>query len=83
MNFVQQIISCFRDAGVDLPDLNVGDDLDLRDYFVDSLSFISAIVEVENTLNIEIPDDFLIYDRFASLTAFCEALKEISSGAQI
>ncbi len=77
MEHKTQILSCFRNVGIDLPDIQEGGDLDLRDYFIDSLAFISAVVEIENTLGIEIPDDFLDYDKFASFCSFCEAIETL------
>lgn len=69
-----RILSCFQNAGVEINKINTNEDCDLREYIADSVAFIAAIVEIENEFDIEIPDEFLIYERFASLNSFCEAI---------
>lgn len=69
-----RILSCFQNAGVEINKINTNEDCDLREYIADSVAFIAAIVEIENEFDIEIPDEFLIYERFASLNSFCETI---------
>ena len=45
------------DMGILVPDDN--NDIDLSEYIIDSLQFISFIVEIENKFGIEIPDELL------------------------
>ena len=68
MKIKEQLIACLKNMGIEI-DANEKD-VDLRGYFEDSLVFISAIVEFENFLGIEIPDELLLYDKFSSLNSF-------------
>lgn len=53
------------------------DDIDLRDYIVDSIQFISFIITIEEKLEIEFPDELLLYDNLISLNSFCTMLSEV------
>ncbi|MCL2311273.1 MAG: phosphopantetheine-binding protein [Firmicutes bacterium] len=44
---------------------------------LDSLQFISMVVEFEEALNITIDDDYLFMDRFASFTSIEDTLVDI------
>jgi acyl carrier protein len=56
------------------------DDIDLREYIVDSFQFISFIVEIEKEFNMEFPEEFLLFDKIASLNGFSNIIKSILSG---
>lgn len=75
MNIKENLIMCFKNLGVELD--NSENDIDLREYFEDSLMFISAIVEIENFFDIEIPEELLLYDKFSSINSFSLELKEL------
>ena len=47
------------------------EDFDLQEYIIDSLSFISFIVNLEQQLDIEIPDDMLLITKMHSFAAYC------------
>lgn len=70
MQLKEQIVESLNDMGFDLS-INDNGDIDLRDYIQDSIMFISTIVKLEEELQIEIPDEMLLFDNFASLNAFC------------
>ncbi len=61
----EKIYLILRDLGFAI-DENV-DDVNLLEYGMDSISFVSFIVETENVFNIEIPDEILSVERLASL----------------
>lgn len=65
------------ELGIATDDNERNEDFDLSEFFVDSIHFISFIVEVENKLGFELPDDFLIIDKYCSFNAFCNALTDI------
>ncbi len=50
------------------------EDFNLKDYIDDSLMFISAIVQIENDLAIELPDELLNYEAITSFKSFCIAI---------
>jgi acyl carrier protein len=76
MGTKQIVINCLKDIGVFIDDFD--NDIDLREYLTDSLLFITAIVEFEKSLNIEIPDEMLIYDKVSSLNSFVAMLDELA-----
>ena len=49
----------------------------LSDYFLDSVQYISAIVNIENALDIEIPDEFLLPEQMKTLKSFCQTLERL------
>lgn len=54
-----------------------GEDVDLRSMIIDSFQFISFIMDVEDQLNIEVPDELLVYDHLASLLGFAELMSTV------
>ena len=64
-NIIDLISTLFSSSGFDtdiIEHVNLIDDLGM-----DSLTFISIVVEVEARFNIEIPDDYLFVDYFKSI----------------
>lgn len=59
------IFKLFKDRGLDI---NVTGHADLMDELeMDSITFISIVVEIESYFNIEIPDDMLLPESFNSV----------------
>ena len=52
-------------------------DFDLREYIVDSLEFVSFIMEIEQHFEIEIPSELLIYDNIKSTVGFANMINEM------
>lgn len=71
-----QLLDIFAQTGVIVDDSALDQDVDLRDYIEDSIQFISAVVEIENQLEIELPDELLAYDCLASFHAFSMSIWE-------
>jgi len=71
-------MECLESSGV-LVDLDENDDIDLMEYGFDSMSFISFIVEVEDALKINLPDDFLLVDILRSLNGFVNLIVQIKN----
>ncbi len=63
------------DMGILVPDDN--NDIDLSEYIIDSLQFISFIVEIENKFGIEIPDELLNIENLKSLNGFSQLIENI------
>lgn len=70
MNTKQAIKNIMEEMGVDVSDIG-NDDVDLSEYIVDSLLFINFIVEIENTFNVDLPDEYLDVDVLKSFNALC------------
>lgn len=49
----------------------------------DSITFISTIVCLEEEFNIEIPDDFLLFENFKTFRLYMENIAQILSGNNI
>ena len=59
---IELISELFKDKGFDIDILEYVDLID--DLGMDSITFISIVVEVETHFNIEVPDDMLLMDNF-------------------
>lgn len=49
----------------------------IDDYIIDSIIFITFIVEIENEFNIQIPDEILLYDKFRTLKDTIENIQKL------
>ncbi len=76
-NIKMQIRKILCEMGIYINDINI--DYDLNDYLLESIQFISFIAQVEQELNIELPDDMLIVDAVKSLDAFSERISDLIS----
>lgn len=74
----ETILKCADENGIyvligdELPE-----DVDLMENISESLQFMSFILELEQHLGIEIPDEYLIYDSLTSVAAFSETLESL------
>ena len=65
------------DGGI-LHDGDIGEnDVDLTEFIVESIMFISFIVELEDKLGIEIPEELLDINSIKSLNTFSTILEEL------
>lgn len=53
------------------------DDIDLRDFIVDSVEFVSLIVEIEHEFVINLPDEFIEFDVLASLNGIISTIEAL------
>jgi acyl carrier protein len=83
MNIREKIINVLEAAGIYFDREKNDDDSDLREYIMDSIQFITFIVELEKEINIEFPDDVLIYDKLASLNGFITIVGSIIDGSYV
>lgn len=75
MHTRERVISCLNTVGI-LIDSTL-DDVNLNDYDVDSISFISFIVEIEKEFDIEIPDGYLYVEILQSLNGFINLVEQL------
>jgi len=77
----EQIKKCifeyFEETGIYISDEEKEKDIDLRDYLVDSLEHVTFIIEMEEKLGYELPDEILLYDNLSSINGFINMLIEI------
>ncbi len=76
------LLNVFNDLGISIDSSEINSDFDVSAYFIDSIQFISFIVEVEKVLGIELPDEFLLLPNYSSFNALCCALMNISEKAK-
>lgn len=72
----KSVIECLEKNGV-IVDFGENEDLDLTSYDIDSVSFISFIVDLEADLNISVPDDFLNYNILQSFNGLINMITQI------
>ncbi|MBO5199476.1 MAG: acyl carrier protein [Lachnospiraceae bacterium] len=82
MGTISAVIQSMQNIGIDIPD-EFADDIDLRDYVIDSIAFISFVLELEDALKIELPYEILIYDNLSSCKGFCAMLDDVVSEKQV
>jgi acyl carrier protein len=76
----ERLLGILEESGLYVEQKSSGEDLDLREYIVDSVQFMSFVVEIESQFNIEMPDEALAYERFASLNGLATIIESIISG---
>ena len=59
---IELVSELFKDNGFDIDIIEYVDLID--DMGMDSITFISIVVEVEAHFNIEVPDDMLLFENF-------------------
>lgn len=67
------VLHILNDLGILVDDLDC--DFDLSEYFVDSIIFISFIVALEEYIQVELPEEFLLFESYCSFYAVCDALE--------
>ena len=65
----------FQNSGVDTDVLEYVDLID--DLGMDSVNFISLIVELEAEFDIQIPDEWLLIDKFRECSSILSAVEEL------
>jgi len=85
-NVKKQIFEIFDENGIYIEPDEIREDIDLREYLVDSIQYVYFIVELEERLGVGLPDEVLIYDNLASfhgfvnmVVKFCEGPESVSS----
>ena len=73
------VLNILNEIGIAIDDENINSDFDLAEYFIDSIQFITFIVELEKELGFALPDDFLSLDKYRSFNALCGVLIEIKA----
>ncbi len=73
------LLELFPDSGVDADIIKYVDLVD--DLGMDSITFVSIIIEIESTFDITVPDDMLVMDYFKSFEAILDSIEKITSGS--
>lgn len=70
------VILVLNELGIETEDIGEND-VDLTEFIVESIMFISFIVELEDKLGIEIPEELLDINSIKSLNTFSTILEEL------
>lgn len=73
----EKIRQCFENLGF-MVDESEEQNFNLSDYVTDSLSYISLIVELEQSFDIEIPDDYLMQGKLETFQDICNMITTLS-----
>lgn len=68
------VIEVLNELGIETEDIGEND-VDLTEFIVESIMFISFIVELEDKLGIEIPEELLDINSIKSLNTFSTILE--------
>ena len=79
MNDTYNIVLKVLEEKMGIVVLDNQNDFTLSDYITDSMNFIQFIVSSEETIGIELPDDFLDNDIMGSVVGFSEKLSSFLS----
>ena len=72
---IKRLSILFQNSGVDTDVLEYVDLID--DLGMDSVNFISLIVELEAEFDIQIPDEWLLMDKFRECSSILSAVEEL------
>ena len=75
-NNKNDVIEVLNELGIETEDIGEND-VDLTEFIVESIMFISFIVELEDKLGIEIPEELLDINSIKSLNTFSTILEEL------
>ena len=78
-NLRNTVLHCLENIGIDVSELvaNTTTHVNLLEYINESITYITFIVELEEKLNLQIPDEFLQIEKLTSLNGFLEMLDSI------
>lgn len=79
MNDTYNIVLKVLEEKMGIVVLDNQNDFTLSDYITDSMNFIQFIVSLEETMGIELPDDFLDNEIMGSAVGFSEKLSSFLS----
>ena len=75
MDIRTKLLECLDELGILID--SEEQDINLQEYIIDSLQFISFILAIEQKLNIEMPDEMLLYEKIESFNGYCEAVLSV------
>ncbi len=64
------ILQAFTNKGLVIDD----EEIELKDYIPDSLTFVTLIIEIETILDMEFPNELLTFERLGTINSLTEAL---------
>lgn len=84
MEVKQAVVNALEEAGIMLSEAEINsENLDLSDYFQDSLQFISFVFALEQNLNIELPGHLMNYSALSNVGEFMASLEKIKGAVNV
>lgn len=74
MNYRDKVIEVLEEMGILIDEED--DTVALQDYIVDSVQFISLIVNLEEKLDFVFPDEYLVYESISTLETLCNIIEQ-------
>lgn len=75
---IELISELFKDKGFDV---NILENVDFIDDFgMDSITFISMVVDLEVHFDIEVPDDMLLVENFSNFNSINDIIMKLKGG---
>ena len=74
MSTKEKVLLLLNDLGNGIEECDLTKDINLQEFIIDSLQFISFIISLEEKFDIEFPDELLQTDNIKSLNAFCDII---------
>ena len=74
MNYRDKVIEVLEEMGILIDEED--DTVALQDYIVDSVKFISLIVNLEEKLDFVFPDEYLVYESISTLETLCNIIEQ-------
>ena len=74
---------CLSKIGIIIDDTIDNKDIDLLEYGIDSVTYVTLIIELEDAFHIEFPEVLLSYEILHSLNGFVNLISEIINQPQI
>ena len=71
-NIEERLNRIISENGNDIASNNINEKLD-----IDSITFVSLIVEIENEFDIEIPDDYLLIEKLGTYSQFLDMIIDL------
>ena len=77
----EKIVECMNHMGI----VDFEEDANFRvdDYILDSVMFVSFIIELEQMFDIEIPDEYLVADRLQTFDDIYNMIESVTGEADI
>lgn len=70
MEIIERIRKCIEESGIDVLESGELDN-------IESINFISAIVNMEQEFDIEFPDEYLLIDTMSNIENICYVVKQV------
>lgn len=74
-NIRKVIIESFEELGIYIDETE--EDIDINEYGIDSILYISFIVSLEEKMKMVFPDELLLFENFSSINGFAGLVKEL------